>query len=115
MKLLIAGSRGITNFDISRHIPDGVDTIISGGAPGIDTIAENYADRHNLSKYILRPRYEIYGRFAPLKRNEEIIANPNLNRTRFKRRIFRVNAPKSLAISAYRFIFLTFLAKNPCS
>ena len=33
------------------------------------------------------------------------IANTNLNRTRFKRHIFRINAPKSLAISAYYFTF----------
>ena len=26
-----------------------------------------------LSKYILRPRYDIYGRIAPLKRNEEMV------------------------------------------
>ena len=31
MKLLIAGSRGITDFDLAPYIPDGTDTIISGG------------------------------------------------------------------------------------
>ena len=41
------------------------------------------------------------------------LANTNLNRTRFKRRIFRDNAPKSLVISAYYFTFSAFLAKNP--
>jgi hypothetical protein len=40
------------------------------------------------------------------------LANANLNRIRFKRHIFRINAPKSLAISAYHFNFLTFSAKN---
>ena len=43
------------------------------------------------------------------------VANANLNRTRFKRRIFRDNAPKSLVISAYYFTFLAFLAKNSSS
>ena len=74
MKLLIAGSRSITDFDLSPYIPADVDEIISGGAPGIDTLAEKYADDHKLSKHILRPRYNLYKRGAPIKRNEEMIA-----------------------------------------
>ena len=73
MKLLIVGSRSIKNFDLSPFIPNGVDTIISGGANGIDFLAEKYADSHHLSKYIFRPRYDIYGRAAPLKRNEQMV------------------------------------------
>ena len=73
MKLLIVGSRGIKDFDLSLHILPDVDTIISGGADGIDSLAEKYADSHNLSKYIMRPRYDIYGRAAPLKRNEQMV------------------------------------------
>ena len=73
MKLLIAGSRSIENFDLSPHIPKDADTIISGGASGIDSLAEKYADLHRISKYILRPRYNLYGRAAPLKRNEQMV------------------------------------------
>ena len=73
MKLLIVGSRGITDFDFSPYIPTEVDTIISGGADGIDSLAEQYADMHRLSKYILRPRYDLYGRAAPIKRNEKMV------------------------------------------
>ncbi len=73
MKLLIVGSRSISDFDLSAYITDDVDTIISGGADGIDSLAEQYADIHHLSKYILRPRYELYGRAAPLKRNKEMV------------------------------------------
>ena len=73
MKLLVAGSRSIVEFDISPYIPDEADTIISGGADGIDSLAEQYADRHRLSKYIIRPRYDLYGRAAPIKRNEQMI------------------------------------------
>ncbi len=73
MKLLIVGSRKITEFDLSPYISDDVDTIISGGASGIDTLAEHYADVHRLSKYIMRPHYELYGRSAPLKRNELMV------------------------------------------
>lgn len=73
MKLLIAGSRSITDLDLSPYIPDDVDTVISGGADGIDRLAEQYADKHHLSKYILRPRYDLYRRAAPLKRNEQMV------------------------------------------
>ena len=37
MKLLVVGSRCITDFDLSSYIADDVDTIISGGANGIDS------------------------------------------------------------------------------
>lgn len=73
MKLMIAGSRNIEDLDISPYIPKGVDLIITGGASGIDTLAEKYADKNRLSKLILRPRYDLYKRAAPLKRNEEMI------------------------------------------
>ena len=73
MKLLIVGSRSITNFNLSPYISADIDTVISGGANGIDRLAEQYADSHRLSKYILRPRYDLYGRAAPLKRNEEMV------------------------------------------
>ena len=45
MKLLIAGSRSIENFDLTNYIPPETDLIISGGAKGIDEIAENFADQ----------------------------------------------------------------------
>ena len=73
MKLLIVGSRSFKDFDLSPYISTEVDTIISGGADGIDCMAEQYADLHRLSKYILRPRYDVYGRAAPLKRNEQMV------------------------------------------
>lgn len=72
-RLLIAGSRGIDNIDISEYIPDDVDLIISGGAKGVDTLAEQYADKHRISKIILRPDYAHFGRNAPLMRNMEMI------------------------------------------
>ena len=73
MKLLIAGSRSITDFDLTPYIPQDVELIISGGADGVDTLAENYADKHKISKLILRPNYSRYKRSAPLKRNEEMV------------------------------------------
>ena len=73
MKLLIAGSISITDFDLNGHISDDVDLIISGGAKGIDTLAEQYADKNGIEKLIIRPKYEKYGRAAPIRRNEEMV------------------------------------------
>ena len=73
VKLLVAGSRTITDFDLSEYIDSDVDVILSGGAKGIDCIAEKFADKKRLSKIILRPKYELYGKSAPLKRNEELV------------------------------------------
>ena len=73
MKLLIVGSRSIKEYDLEKHIPDGTTMIITGGADGIDSLAEKYADKKRLSKLILRPQYDLYGRAAPLKRNEKMV------------------------------------------
>ena len=69
MRLLVAGSRSVATFDLSAYIPSDTELIISGGAKGIDAIAEQYADRHGISKLVLRPDYKRYGRAAPLRRN----------------------------------------------
>ena len=73
MKLLIIGSRSIIDYDLSAHIPEGVELIISGGAKGIDTLAEQYADVHGIEKLIIRPQYDRFGRAAPIKRNEQMV------------------------------------------
>lgn len=73
MKLLVVGSRGIAEFPLEEYVPKETEWIISGGANGVDTLAEKYADEHKLSKLILRPKYDRYGKAAPLKRNEEMV------------------------------------------
>jgi len=73
MKLLIAGSRTIDEFDLSKYIPKGTDLIITGGAKGIDALAEKYADENGIKKQIFHPNYERFGRVAPIKRNEEMV------------------------------------------
>lgn len=73
MKLLIVGSRSISDIDISEYISEKAELIISGGASGVDTVAEEYADKNKISKLILRPQYELYRRAAPLKRNDLMV------------------------------------------
>ena len=73
IKLLIAGSRTIREFDLTDYVPSNTTLIISGGAQGIDSIAEQFANEHRISKLILLPRYNLFGKAAPLKRNETMI------------------------------------------
>lgn len=39
----------------------------------MDALAELYADEQGIPKRIIRPQYELYGKAAPLKRNEEMV------------------------------------------
>ena len=73
MKMAIIGSRSLINIEISKYIPENVTEIISGGAIGIDTLAEKVADERRISKSIIRPEYYKYGKKAPLIRNKEIV------------------------------------------
>ena len=49
MRLAVVGSRSIREYDLAPLIPDGVTEIISGGAAGVDKLAERYAGDHNLN------------------------------------------------------------------
>lgn len=72
MKLAIVGSRAL-HVDVAPYVPAGVTCVISGGAAGIDWLAERYADERRLPKLIIRPDYARYGRAAPLLRNRLIV------------------------------------------
>ena len=71
MKLLIVGSRGIKEYDLEKHIPKETTLIITGGADGIDSLAEKYADRKGISKLVLRPQYSLYKRVLRLKETKK--------------------------------------------
>lgn len=75
MKVAVIGSRGITNFDLSKYLPEGTTELVSGGASGVDTVAQRYADKTGMPIKVFLPKYNLYpGKIAPLKRNLEIIA-----------------------------------------
>lgn len=71
MKIAVVGSKNL-KLDISKYIPEETSTIISGGARGIDSLAEIYADNTNIPKLIIKPEYDKYGKAAPLKRNRAV-------------------------------------------
>lgn len=73
MKVAIAGSRNL-NLEIpEKCIPKSTTLIISGGARGIDKCARAYAKSHGIKMLEILPEYDLYGRRAPLKRNDLIL------------------------------------------
>ncbi|MBQ5850368.1 MAG: DUF2493 domain-containing protein [Lachnospiraceae bacterium] len=73
MKLAIIGSRNITVENLEDYIPKNLTEIVSGGAKGVDSCAMQYAQEHNIKLIVFLPKYKLYGKAAPLKRNLQII------------------------------------------
>lgn len=80
MKLAIIGTRnpGVSYQEWEKLLlgkinPDEIQMIISGGAKGIDTFAKLFATRHHKPYMEFAPQYSVYGRYATLKRNTQIV------------------------------------------
>lgn len=76
MKVAVIGSRD-ANEDAARlilkYLPADTTEIVSGGARGIDSLAEQVARSLSLPVKVFLPDYELYGRQAPLFRNRQIV------------------------------------------
>jgi hypothetical protein len=75
MKIAVIGSRTLTVRNLEKYIPKDTTEIISGGANGIDRCAKEFAVKNNIRYTEFLPEYKMHGRYAPLKRNLEIIDN----------------------------------------
>lgn len=73
MKVAIAGSRSLSVDIPEGIIPENTEQIISGGARGIDRSARKYALSHGIQIVEIVPEYDLYGKAAPLRRNDWII------------------------------------------
>ena len=72
MKLAIIGSRRLKQIDIENYVSHEVSEIVSGGARGIDTLAKDFALKKSINYTEFLPKYNLYGRGAPIERNREI-------------------------------------------
>lgn len=72
MKIAVVGSRSIKNADISQYIPKEATEIITGGAVGIDKLAEREARLRGIPLTVFKPDYETHGKSAPIVRNKLI-------------------------------------------
>lgn len=82
MRLAVVGSRGITDkkliwgeIDAYIHeVGEACDLIISGGARGVDSIAEAWADANSVPTSIWLADWDKFGKSAGYRRNMDIIA-----------------------------------------
>ena len=77
MKVAVIGSRNLS-IDLEKYIPKNTTEIISGGAVGIDTLAELYAVSKKLPIKIYKPEYNRYGKAAPIIRNKLIVDDADM-------------------------------------
>lgn len=88
--LLVAGSRGYINYTemckvldylLQNQVAQGNNiVIVSGGAKGADELAERYANERGYGKHIMPAKWDIYGKSAGYRRNDEMhlfISNPS--------------------------------------
>jgi len=79
MKVIIAGSRDIVNYDIVLDaIVDSkinITTVVSGGARGVDRLGERYAKEYNLPIEQYIPDWDGLGKKAGYVRNEQMADN----------------------------------------
>lgn len=83
MKIAIVGSREPGNINFAKELEKRIniqsgDTIISGGAKGIDSLAAEYATAHGLALVEIRPNYAKNGRGTTFIRNREIVDNADM-------------------------------------
>lgn len=74
MKTAIVGSRNITDYDLKEALEGlTVTEIISGGAIGVDTLAEVYAKSKGLPLQIFPADWKTHGPKAGPLRNKQIV------------------------------------------
>ena len=85
MKVAIIGCRHFTNYEFFKNhllkiIEEGlvIEKIISGGAKGVDNLAEQFAKEYQIETEIYKPEYNLYGKAAPMIRNKTIIDNSDM-------------------------------------
>jgi hypothetical protein len=79
MNLAIVGSRTFTNYTLLEneilkiYTIENIGCIVSGGAKGADSLAEQFAIKFNIKTKILKPDWDTYGKSAGYRRNCDIV------------------------------------------
>jgi hypothetical protein len=77
MRVAIVGSRTASKQMIQLiydNLPNNCSEIVSGGAKGIDQLAQTVAQTLQIPLTVILPDYGRYGKRAPLVRNTEIVS-----------------------------------------
>ena len=89
MNLAIVGSRDFTNYKVleksvffvlnalNLEIKD-IEHICSGGARGVDTLAEMFAEKYDIKTNIFKANWNLLGKSAGYLRNIDIIKNSDI-------------------------------------
>ncbi len=81
MNVAIVGSRTVTDMEflntVMKEIPE-PSMIVSGGALGADSLAQNYAKANGLPIKIIYPNWNLHGKGAGFKRNVAIVDESDL-------------------------------------
>lgn len=79
MRVIIAGSRDITDYDeVCKAVYESrfnVTTVVSGGARGVDRLAIEYAKINNIPLVVFDADWNLYGKAAGYIRNELMAKN----------------------------------------
>lgn len=87
MKVAVIGSRNINDVSLIHekldqiHSLNNISVIVSGGAKGVDSIAEKWAVNNKIHSEIYKPDYITYSKtpkIAPLQRNKTIVDNSDI-------------------------------------
>ncbi|ACM19078.1 protein of unknown function DUF2493 [Geotalea daltonii FRC-32] len=79
MKVIVAGSRGITDYELIRTALDearnrglNITAIVDGMARGIDCLASRYATENGIDNIRVAADWKRYGKGAGILRNEQM-------------------------------------------
>jgi hypothetical protein len=82
MNIAVVGSRTFTDYflleDVLNEHTTSLDTLVSGGAAGADTLAEHYAKDYGLKMIVHKPEWKKYGRAAGFIRNQLIVDDADI-------------------------------------
>ena len=76
--VIVAGSRNFNDYELLTAKLDKILSkrdnvqIVSGGARGADSLGDRYAKEHNLPLKIFPANWDLYGRSAGYRRNEQM-------------------------------------------
>lgn len=77
MRVVIAGSRGIEDYDAVASAIESAELeiteVISGGARGVDRLGERWARNHGIPCLVIRPDWDRHGKRAGFIRNHEML------------------------------------------
>jgi hypothetical protein len=77
MKILIAGSRSIADYDLLVKVINKLNwkitEIVSGGAYGVDKLGIRYAKENNIKCTMFLPDWDTHGKKAGILRNKDMV------------------------------------------